>query len=114
MKSPEPRCWFPWGANIEIEPVPDIAYNLNLYLSIAPSGEMALATDVPHIPSGFTHLLPMFAASYGFLKSNKIEKFLQLNKMYSTQLLHCIASQIPVIPDSQEGVKIPETMGNVR
>lgn len=43
----KPKCWFPWGSKIVIEPVPDDAYPLDLYVSDYPTTELTSDTDIP-------------------------------------------------------------------
>jgi hypothetical protein len=47
IKDNTPQYWFQWNNNIVIEPVPDDAYPLKLYVSDYPATELTSTTDYP-------------------------------------------------------------------
>ncbi len=47
LKNTTPQYWFPGPRRVVIEPVPDAAYSLTLFLSDYPHAAMTLTTDFP-------------------------------------------------------------------
>ena len=66
-----PKCWFAWGNEIKIEPVPDTVYRLSLYVSDFPQTVLSADADEPDsIPKEF-HECIVFFACYGILMKRK-------------------------------------------
>jgi len=81
IKDNSPQYWFQHGNNIVIEPVPDDAYSLKLFVSDYPSEVLALDADVPDdLPDEFHSCVVDFAC---YVLSMKLKKWKQASKYYN-------------------------------
>ena len=79
-----PRYWFPWGKYIVIEPVPDAAYPLLLFVSDWPAEELVNNSDTPtDLPDEFHPCVVDFAL---YVLSLKLKKWRQAAKYYNNYI----------------------------
>jgi len=82
-----PQYWYQWGNYVVIEPVPDNAYMLTLFVSDYPTTELTATTDYPDdLPDEFQPCIVDFACYVLSLRMKKWKKAIRYYNLYIRNL----------------------------
>jgi len=96
-----PQKWFENGSSVGIDPLPDAAYPLNLYIADYPTSEMAADATEPQIPEHFQLLIVLHAYGNALKKEKRIQQATQVLGMYNNELMFTRADIIEFQSESK-------------
>jgi hypothetical protein len=102
----EPEYWFEEDNGIGIEPVPDAAYSLRLYVADYPAGDLTANTQVPEIPPAFRQLIIWYAAYVALIKDKKFTLAVFLYSIISADLVFNTMDKIVNVPVGLKNLKV--------
>jgi len=100
-----PQRWYPSGANVCIEPIPDDTYTLKAYVLDYPSIEMSANPDAPEIPSDFRPLIILYGFARALEKAGRYAQAGQIESMYFNELIHARLDKSETVVDSWDMIK---------
>jgi len=103
-----PQYWFPWAKKIGIEPLPDAAYDLNVYVASLPTIEMSADTDEPQIPDEFQELIIQYAIWKALCKDGLFQGVADIYNDYIYRLQFIRENIIRRYSDNKYEFKIPD------
>lgn len=96
-----PQFFAETGQYVAIEPIPDAAYNLDIYYYAAPT-DMSGDADVPSVPLAYRQLIILYALYRAYMKERSFGAGMQCYQMFMNELAF-EAMDIPVnVPNSKE------------
>jgi len=105
----KPKYWFTWGNEIKIEPVPDGAYKLALYISDFPAAELTSDTDEPsYLPNEFHECIVYFACYSFLIKRKKWD----LASYYYNRYLSSLEKRFKIYMDRKTESRSPKHLPN--
>jgi len=108
LNGTHPQYWFPWGKTIAIEPLPDAAYNLKVYVASLPTIEMSETTDEPQIPVSLHYLVIKYAYCRALMKDGLLKNagFVYANYVYDLENIR--SSIVEKYQDRKSEYKLPD------
>jgi hypothetical protein len=103
-----PQYWFQWGSYIVIEPKPDAAYDLVVYVSQSPSTEMSTNAHVPEIPLEFQEAIVPYVTMMGKLKAKKYADAAAKYGEYIIILQSLVDTYMRRIPAGLMDIRLPD------
>lgn len=101
-----PQYYFTWGNYIIIEPLPDDAYMIDVYVADYPDEQLTSGTDVPSIDVKYHKNICLFAAYALSLKMRRWKAAITLYKEYilSLKYINRLAGR-RILTEIPEGIK---------
>lgn len=103
-----PQYWCQWGRHLLIHPLPDDAYNLNVYMADWPQVELSADADTPEIPADFHNLIPAYGHWKALLKQRKFGSSGAAYQDYIGALQRSRAQLVERWPDTRADLRIPD------
>ncbi len=103
-----PQYWFQWGGSVVVDPLPDTAYTLYLYVSDYPHTEMSDDTDEPSIPASFHEDIVQYAYCRALMRDRKWPQAAFVYNKYIESIQAKKQMLVTQHPDSRAAIKIPD------
>jgi len=103
-KGTAPQFFWTGKGVIGIDPLPDAAYNLDVYINDVAS-DLTVDSEIPEIPPAFRPLLVYYGLYRAFLKEGNFGAASLFHQIYQSELIYTAQDNIINIPDARSELR---------
>lgn len=106
LQNGEPEYWFEEDDDIGIEPLPNDAYPLRLYVADYPTADLSVNTQVPEVPPAFRQIIVWYAVYMALVKDKKFSIAIFIFSLIANDIAYHTMDKVINIPVGLRNLKV--------